>query len=64
MTSLSFFFWIDQTRKAIEAGTISLNGIKLPSRSHGKILKESDVLGLGVVVLKFGKFVHKVVVLE
>lgn len=54
----------DQTRKAIEAGTIALNGVKLPPRKFQLTVKESDLEGGKLIVLKVGKSVYRVVLAE
>ncbi|GAA5906980.1 hypothetical protein JCM6882_000018 [Rhodosporidiobolus microsporus] len=53
-----------QARKAIEAGTIQLNGKKVPPKSHQRTISEADLLDGRLLVVKVGKSVHKAVLLE
>ncbi|GAA5958925.1 hypothetical protein JCM21900_005414 [Sporobolomyces salmonicolor] len=53
-----------QARKAIEAGTLQLNGTKLPAKNHQRTIGEADLLEGGLLVLKAGKSVHKAILLE
>ncbi|CDR41676.1 RHTO0S06e04126g1_1 [Rhodotorula toruloides] len=53
-----------QARKAIEAGTIQLNGTRIPPKSHQRTISEADLLDRRLVVIKAGKTAHKAVLLE
>ncbi|GAA6034572.1 hypothetical protein JCM8097_005403 [Rhodosporidiobolus ruineniae] len=53
-----------QARKAIEAGTITLNGKRLPPKSHQRMVTAEDLLDGRLVVLKSGKTEHRAVLLE
>lgn len=53
-----------QARKAIEAGTIQLNGVRIPPKSHQRTITETDLLDGRLVVVKAGKTAHKAVLLE
>lgn len=53
-----------QARKAIEAGMITLNGVKLKAKSHQRVIEEGDVLPGGLIVLRLGKLVNKAVLLQ
>jgi tyrosyl-tRNA synthetase len=50
-----------QARKAIEAGMITLNGVKIKAKSHQRVIEEGDVLAGGLVVFRLGKLLHKAV---
>ncbi|KAK4054358.1 tyrosyl-tRNA synthetase [Microbotryomycetes sp. JL221] len=53
-----------QARKAIEAGTIQINGVKVVAKHHTRIIKDEDLLQGCLIVLKQGKSLHKAVLLE
>ncbi|GAA6017256.1 hypothetical protein JCM8202_005966 [Rhodotorula sphaerocarpa] len=53
-----------QARKAIEAGTIQVNGQKIPPKSHQRMIIEADLLDKRLLVLKAGKSAHKAVLVE
>ncbi|GAA5824508.1 hypothetical protein JCM11251_000452 [Rhodosporidiobolus azoricus] len=53
-----------KARQAIEAGTLQLNGRKVPPKSHQRMISEEDLLEGRLLVLKAGKSVHKAVLLE
>ncbi|GJN91291.1 hypothetical protein Rhopal_004310-T1 [Rhodotorula paludigena] len=53
-----------QARKAIEAGTVQVNNVRVPPKSHMRMIAESDLLDGRLLVLKAGKSVHKAVLLE
>ncbi|EMS24167.1 tyrosyl-trna synthetase [Rhodotorula toruloides NP11] len=53
-----------QARKAIEAGTIQLNGARIPPKSYQRTISDADLLDGRLVVIKAGKTAHKVVLLE
>ncbi|GAA5852968.1 hypothetical protein JCM8547_004751 [Rhodosporidiobolus lusitaniae] len=53
-----------QARKAIESGTIQLNGQRIPPKSHQRMIGEGDLLDGKLLVLKAGKSVHRAVVME
>ncbi|CEQ41301.1 SPOSA6832_03000, partial [Sporobolomyces salmonicolor] len=59
-----FLYCVAQARKAIEAGTLQLNGTKLPAKNHQRTIGEADLLEGGLLVLKAGKSVHKAILLE
>lgn len=52
---------VAQARKAIEAGMITLNGVKIKAKNHQRVIEEADVLAGGLVVLRLGKLVNKAV---
>ena len=53
-----------QARKAIEAGTIQVNGQKIPPKSHQRMVGEGDLLDGRLLVLKAGKSAHKAILVE
>ncbi|KAM0789575.1 hypothetical protein ACM66B_000384 [Microbotryomycetes sp. NB124-2] len=53
-----------QARKAIEAGTIVINGQRVAAKHHQRTITDEDVLPGGLIVLKQGKTAHKAVLLE
>ncbi|BGP49085.1 tyrosyl-tRNA synthetase [Rhodotorula kratochvilovae] len=53
-----------KARQAIEAGTLQLNGERIPPKSHQRVLAAEDLLDGRLVVLKAGKQGHKAVLLE
>lgn len=55
---------VAQARKAIEAGTIQVNGQKIPPKSHQRMITEADLLDKRLLVLKAGKSAHKAVLVE
>ncbi|KAK4703983.1 tyrosyl-tRNA synthetase, partial [Phenoliferia sp. Uapishka_3] len=64
LTSSGLFASKTQARKAIEQGTIQINGVRLAARSFQRALAEEDVLQGGLVVLRSGKSTHKAVLLQ
>lgn len=53
-----------KARQAIESGTLQVNGVKVPSKSANLVLRDEDLLGGRLVVLKAGKQGHKAVLLD
>ncbi|GAA5948735.1 hypothetical protein JCM3765_004989 [Sporobolomyces pararoseus] len=53
-----------QARKAIEAGTLQINGTKIPAKNHQRKIEEGDLLNGKLVVLKSGKSGNKAVLFE
>ncbi|GAA5989968.1 hypothetical protein JCM11641_002931 [Rhodosporidiobolus odoratus] len=53
-----------QARKAIEAGTLQLNGQRVPPKSHQRMIAEEDLLKGELLVLKASKTAHRAVLLE
>ncbi|GAA5913037.1 tyrosine--tRNA ligase MSY1 [Sporobolomyces salmoneus] len=53
-----------QARKAIEAGTLQINGVKIKAKDHQRKIEEGDLLQGKLVVLKAGKSGNKAVLLE
>ncbi|POY71097.1 putative Tyrosine--tRNA ligase [Rhodotorula taiwanensis] len=53
-----------QARKAIEAGTVQVNGQKVSPKSHQRMISEADLLDGRLLVLKTGKSAHKAILLE
>ncbi|GAA5974762.1 hypothetical protein JCM8115_006086, partial [Rhodotorula mucilaginosa] len=53
-----------QARKAIEAGTIQVNGQKIPPKSHQRMVGAADLLDERFLVLKAGKSAHKAILVE
>ncbi|KAL8292023.1 hypothetical protein RQP46_001489 [Phenoliferia psychrophenolica] len=64
LTGSGLFASKTQARKAIEAGTVQINGERLAARSFQRTLTANDVLDGGLVVLRSGKSTHKAVLLE
>lgn len=55
---------VAQARKAIEAGTLQINGVKIKAKDHQRKIEEGDLLQGKLVVLKAGKSGNKAVLLE
>ncbi|GAA5830727.1 hypothetical protein JCM3766R1_003405 [Sporobolomyces carnicolor] len=53
-----------QARKAIEGGTLQINGTKVAAKNHQRTIEDADLLSGKVVVLKSGKSGNKAVLLE
>lgn len=53
-----------QARKAIEAGMITLNGVKIKAKSHQRVIGEGDVLEGGLMVVRLGKSGNKAIRIE
>ncbi|GAA5879597.1 hypothetical protein JCM16303_003267 [Sporobolomyces ruberrimus] len=53
-----------QARKAIEGGTLQINGTKIQARNHQRTIEEGDLLNGNLIVLKAGKSGNKAVLLE
>ncbi|GAA5831221.1 hypothetical protein JCM5353_007386 [Sporobolomyces roseus] len=53
-----------QARKAIEAGTLQINGEKVAAKNHQRKIGHEDLLDGRLIVLKSGKLGNKVVLLE
>ncbi|KAK4054143.1 tyrosyl-tRNA synthetase [Microbotryomycetes sp. JL201] len=64
LVSSGLFSSKTQARKAIEAGTIVVNGERVPAKHHQRTITDKDILPGGLIVLKQGKTLHKAVVLE
>ncbi|GAA6005521.1 hypothetical protein JCM11491_003671 [Sporobolomyces phaffii] len=53
-----------QARKAIEAGTLQINGTKVPAKNHQRKIETGDLLNGRLIVLKSGKSGNKAVLLK